>query len=174
MNNNGTLLSLPWIQSRKDILWRSLSITTALEMSSAQLLPCLTMRQQLQSQRIPFDQQHQFPVVAFQANVVGPDNASNSQFSSSGAGELATIFYSVSSGQLCAEGTLPELWPQKSGNTVGNTLRRQSRPTFSTGPYPSNRPGASVSDSIVDYVIARQSRAHATPIPAFGMYQLRS
>lgn len=49
------------------------------------------------------DPSYQFPIVAFEVNVVGPDNSSNSAFSS-GAG---TITYE-SSGQLCVEGGLPK------------------------------------------------------------------
>jgi hypothetical protein len=60
------------------------------------------------------DANHQFPIVAFQANIGGPDNASSSQFSS-GAG---TIFYAVSNGQLCVEGGLPDLCSKSAGSNT--------------------------------------------------------
>ena len=66
------------------------------------------------SKTATLDANHQFPIVAFEANVVGPDNASNSQFSS-GAG---TITYEISNGQLCVEGGLPDA----SCNTPGSKL----------------------------------------------------
>ena len=55
------------------------------------------------SQQFQVDSNHQFPIVAFQVNIVGPDNLSNSAFTS-GAG---TIAYE-SSGQLCIEGGIPD------------------------------------------------------------------
>jgi hypothetical protein len=57
----------------------------------------------------------QFPIVAFQVNVVGPDGGSNSQFSS-GAG---TITYEISNGQLCVEGGLPDLCSESAGSKAG-------------------------------------------------------
>jgi hypothetical protein len=57
------------------------------------------------SQTATLDTQHQFPIVAFEVNLVGPGNGSNAHFSS-GAG---TINYEISNGQLCVEGGLPEV-----------------------------------------------------------------
>jgi hypothetical protein len=51
---------------------------------------------------VPVPSGYQFPIVDFEVNVVGPDNLSNSAFSS-GAG----IITYQSSGQLCVEGGLP-------------------------------------------------------------------
>jgi hypothetical protein len=45
----------------------------------------------------PLPANQQFPINGFQVNIVGPDNSTNSQFSS-GAG---TITYEISDGQLC-------------------------------------------------------------------------
>jgi hypothetical protein len=63
-------------------------------------------------QTATLDANHQFPIVAFEVNVVGPDNGSDSQFSS-GAG---TITYGISNGQLCVEGGLPDLCSNSSGS----------------------------------------------------------
>jgi hypothetical protein len=67
------------------------------------------------SQQFQVDANHQFPIVAFQVNVVGPDNLSNSAFTS-GAG---TITYE-SSGQLCVEGGIPDTC-SGSGTTTGES-----------------------------------------------------
>jgi hypothetical protein len=61
---------------------------------------------------VTLDANHQFPIVAFQVNVVGPDNSSYSQFSSGGG----TITYEISNGQLCVEGGLPDLCSKSSGS----------------------------------------------------------
>jgi hypothetical protein len=65
------------------------------------------------SQRIPLPSSFQFPVVAFQANLVGPDGGADVQFQL-GAG---TITYKSDS-QLCLEGNLPD---QCSNSTGSNT-----------------------------------------------------
>jgi hypothetical protein len=52
---------------------------------------------------VPVPSPYQIPIVAFEVNVVGPDNLSNSAFSS-GAGKITY----TSSGVLCVEGGLPE------------------------------------------------------------------
>jgi hypothetical protein len=67
------------------------------------------------SKTITLDANHQFPIVAFEVNVVGPGNHSNSQFSS-GAG---TITYEISNGQLCVEGGLPDVCSKSSGSGIG-------------------------------------------------------
>jgi hypothetical protein len=60
------------------------------------------------------DANQQFPIVAFQVNVVGPDNESDSQFYS-GAG---TITYEISNGQLCVEGGLPDTCSNSLGSST--------------------------------------------------------
>jgi hypothetical protein len=67
---------------------------------------------------LSLDANHQFPIVAFQVNIVGPANLSNSTFSS-GAGTIGTIAY-TSSGQLCVEGGLPD-GCSGSGTPTGET-----------------------------------------------------
>lgn len=63
------------------------------------------------------DANQQFPIVAFQVNVVGPGNSSDSQFSS-GAG---TITYEIANGQLCVEGGLPDTCSNSSGSGIGTS-----------------------------------------------------
>jgi len=55
---------------------------------------------------------HSVPIVAFEVNVVGPGNGSNSHFTS-GAG---TITYGISNGQSCVEGGLPDQCSNTSGS----------------------------------------------------------
>jgi hypothetical protein len=71
---------------------------------------------------VPVPSAYQFPIVAFEVNVVGPDNLSNSAFSS-GAGQITY----KSSGQLCVEGGLPE---SCSGN--GTITGETSNATYGT------------------------------------------
>jgi hypothetical protein len=82
------------------------------------------------SATVPLDANHQFPIVAFQVNFVGPGNTSNSQFSS-GAG---TITYGTSSGQLCAEGGLPDVCSKSSGSSTPTA--ETSNATYSTIGWP--------------------------------------
>jgi len=83
------------------------------------------------SQALAVDASHQFPIVALQTNVVGPGNGSCSAFSS-GSG---TIFYSVSNGQLCIEGGLPEVCSGSNTNTNegSNTTYGMIEPPFCCG-----------------------------------------
>jgi hypothetical protein len=76
------------------------------------------------------DPSHQFPIVAFEANVVGPDNASNSKFSS-GAG---TITYEISNGQLCAEGGLPDISCGSPGTKLISTAETSNATYGTIGP----------------------------------------
>jgi hypothetical protein len=69
---------------------------------------------------------HQFPIVAFQVNFVGPDGAASSQFSS-GAG---SITYEISNGQLCVEGGLPDLCSKSSGSRA--STGEKSNATYGT------------------------------------------
>jgi hypothetical protein len=116
VNEFGTLLSLP---SNTVPAGYALDIELASETNTGNITGATFTvsdgKGNTKSSTVTLDANHQFPIVAFQVNVVGPDNASSSQFSS-GAG---TIFYAVSSGQLCVEGGLPDLCSKSSGSDRG-------------------------------------------------------
>jgi len=68
-----------------------------------------------QSWPAQLDANHQFPIVAFQVNIVGPDNSTDATFTS-GAGNITY----GSSGQICVEGGVPDKC-SGSGTTTAET-----------------------------------------------------
>jgi hypothetical protein len=113
VNESGTVLSLP---SNTVPAGYHLDIELTSETNTGNITAATFIvsdgKGNTNSSTATLDAQHQFPIVAFQVNIGGPDNASSSQFSS-GAG---TIFYSVSSGQLCVEGGVPDLCSKSAGS----------------------------------------------------------
>jgi hypothetical protein len=112
VNQNGTLLSLP-----SNTIPAGYVLEIALNNDSVGNITGATFivkdnNGNTKSTSVALDAQHQFPIVAFQVNVGGPDNASSSQFSS-GAG---TITFATSAGQLCVEGGLPDLCSRSAGS----------------------------------------------------------
>jgi hypothetical protein len=83
------------------------------------------------SKTATLDPSHQFPIAAFEANVVGPDNSSNSQFPS-GAGTIATITYRQLPGpDLCVEGVRPDKLCNTPGSKIAGTAET-SNVSYST------------------------------------------
>jgi hypothetical protein len=80
------------------------------------------------------DPSQQLPIVAFEANVVGPANSSNAQFAPN-LGQIATITYA--SGEdwpaaLCAEGGLPDVACNSPGTTLAAGTAEQSNVSYDT------------------------------------------
>jgi hypothetical protein len=67
-----------------------------------------------QSQVVTLPAASQFPIVAFQTNIVGPSNGANTAFS----GGAGTISYQVSTGQLCLEGGLADQCSNSAGSST--------------------------------------------------------
>jgi hypothetical protein len=83
------------------------------------------------------DKDHQFPIVAFEANVGGPDDGKYSQFTP-GLGQIGQITYQVPYWDdvvpvLCAEGGLPDV---ACGAPWGGGTAETSNVTYSTIGYP--------------------------------------
>jgi Stigma-specific protein, Stig1 len=66
------------------------------------------------SQTVTLPAASQFPIVAFQTNIVGPFNGANTAFT----GGAGTITYQVSTGQLCLEGGLADQCSTSAGNNT--------------------------------------------------------
>src|SRR5262249_32971476 len=66
------------------------------------------------SKTIPLPSTALFPIVAFQANVVGPDSGAGVAFTQ-GAGN---IVYRAATGELCLEGGLPDRCSKSAGNNT--------------------------------------------------------
>jgi hypothetical protein len=114
VNKSGTVLSLPNNTIPAGYtLQIDLNNDTAGNITGA-LFSVTDNNGNTKSQTATLDANHHFPIVAFQVNVVGPDNFSDSQFSS-GAG---TITYGTSTGQLCVEGGLPDTCSNSLGSNT--------------------------------------------------------
>jgi hypothetical protein len=116
VNLNGTVFSLP---SNTNTIPKTYVLKIALDNDGVGNVTGATFsvtdnNGKLHSTRVALDAQHLFPIVAFQVNVGGPDNGSDSQFSPGGG----TITYEISSGQLCVEGGLPDLCSKSAGSSV--------------------------------------------------------
>jgi hypothetical protein len=90
------------------------------------------------SKTATLDASHQFPISAFEANVVGPDNSSNAAFPS-GAGQIADIAYSSSNG-LFALGNVPDALCGSPGSKLAATAET-SNVTYSAIPSPCSELG---------------------------------
>jgi hypothetical protein len=76
---------------------------------------------------IPVPLNLQFPIVAFQVNVVGPANGANTVFSPPGAGFI--IYEALTpSNELCIEGGLPDLCSNSAGS--GTPTAETSNATY--------------------------------------------
>jgi hypothetical protein len=87
------------------------------------------------SKTATLDKSQQFPIAAFEANVVGPNNSSYSQFPH-GLGEIAKITYQMHdpSGldSLCAQGGLPDAACNTPGGGAGFRTNETSNVTYDT------------------------------------------